>query len=881
MDIPIFNSIDESTDSLGSESPNTMLRQASAESSRSQLRMAESTNTVVSPPLSEQPKFRYNDGEFDTHPSIEDDFIHARREIIKRTSYLSDVALQNYYVNPYAPITRLPTEILLLVFQYVGKAKSDWIRILPVCRYWSTLLLELIWFRPIVQGENAYRGIKHVMTNLKQNPQQRTTNDYRQWIKRLNLSFIIQYAKDDFLDLFEGCSNLERLTLVNCSKLTSPSIIRTLGGCTRLQSIDMTGINPDHINDALFTTLAENCPRLQGLYAPGCVSVSEKAIIKLIDSCPLLKRIKLSENKNITDVAVKRLTANCKYLVEIDLLGCQNVTDEGLAEVFSSLDQLREFRISHNENISYACIEQLDMTPSLDRLRILDFTGCTQLTDKVVEKFVVCAPRLRNVVLSKCHRITDASLRALSTLGKSLHYIHLGHCGLITDWGVKDLVKLCHRIQYIDLACCGQLTNESLISLADLPKLRRIGLVKCANITDRGLTELCTRRGPNDTLERVHLSYCTNLTLFPIMLLLRNCPRLTHLSLTGIQEFLRSDFTVFCRPPPPEFTPHQQQLFCVFSGTGVKQLRTHLTQLLTNPMGLQLGPQEMREAIPNGFGVRLNHPFPNGAAPAGVGASLLAPGNVMTQGETLPLTDLGVEEAGENFRMLQLQRYQIARAQQQERMEQQYLQAIQDHQVAQRQQGAVLDTPPPPPPPPPPQAPMQHRQTPLLQFLQPQDILGGLLAESVTNGVNINADLAIGGLTVNLRGDPQPHLQLLAAGDGGDEQLSTANIQAFIAQLREPPLPPNVIALMFERTHSERPQNLAQMYLRHQEYHLVREREAKRQQMQRFFALRGISFEHITRDLLLELFHHPFVVAAANQMRLEDDDVDLEGDVLM
>jgi len=107
----------------------------------------------------------------------------------------------------------------------------------------------------------------------------------------------------------------------------------------------------------------------------------------------------------------------------------------------------------------------------------------------------------------------------------------MGHCGLITDDGVKRLVSMCNRIRYIDLGCCVNLTDESVTRLATLPKLKRIGLVKCANITDASVTALANaNRRPRvrrddygqlivgeyttsqSCLERVHLSYCTNLT---------------------------------------------------------------------------------------------------------------------------------------------------------------------------------------------------------------------------------------------------------------------------------------------------------------------------------------------------------------------------------
>lgn len=90
-------------------------------------------------------------------------------------------------------------------------------------------------------------------------------------------------------------------------------------------------------------------------------------------------------------------------------------------------------------------------------------------------------------------------------------------------------------------------------------------------------------------------------------MLLNNCPRLTHLSLTGVQAFLRDDLVTFCReaprgtPAPPciyslliptdklthtsaaEFNDHQRDMFCVFSGVGVTKLRDYLNDGPTIP----------------------------------------------------------------------------------------------------------------------------------------------------------------------------------------------------------------------------------------------------------------------------------------------------------
>lgn len=73
------------------------------------------------------------------------------------------------------------------------------------------------------------------------------------------------------------------------------------------------------------------------------------------------------------------------------------------------------------------------------------------------------------------------------------------------------------------------------------------------------------------------IAITTNITQ-SIECLLNQCPRLTHLSLTGVDAFLRPDLSVFCREAPDEFNAHQRQVFCVFSGVGVTGLRKYLNE---------------------------------------------------------------------------------------------------------------------------------------------------------------------------------------------------------------------------------------------------------------------------------------------------------------
>ena len=212
-------------------------------------------------------------------------------------------------------------------------------------------------------------------------------------------------------------------------------------------------------------------------------------------------------------------------MLEIDLHQCKQISNQSITALIRQGRQLRELRVGHCHALTDSAFLDLPKHVTFECLRILDLTACHHLRDEAVEKIIEASPRLRNLVLAKCREITDRAVVAITKLGKNLHYIHLGHCVQISDAAVTQLVRICNRIRYIDLACCQRLTDNSVKQLATLQKLRRIGLVKCQSITDRSIRALAKpvqdQRHPeqrqkqlgSSLLERVHLSYCVNLSI--------------------------------------------------------------------------------------------------------------------------------------------------------------------------------------------------------------------------------------------------------------------------------------------------------------------------------------------------------------------------------
>ncbi|KAI9742826.1 MAG: SCF ubiquitin ligase complex subunit [Claussenomyces sp. TS43310] len=489
---------------------------------------------------------------------------------------------------PCPPINLLPAEVMIGIFSKLNNP-LDLLNSMLVCKMWARNSVGLLWHRPACTTWIKHSAICHTLGL------ERPYFEYKDFIKRLNLAALADRVNDGSVAPLAVCTSVERLTLTNCQGLTDRGLIELVTGNSRLLALDISG--DTQITEAAINVLAVECTRLQGLNISGCTKISNESMIKIAENCRSIKRLKLNDCGQIEDSAILVFARKCRNILEIDLHKCRLIGNEPVTELLARGQSLRELRLSNCEIISDRAFLSLPAHQTYESLRILDLTSCARLTDQAVEKIISVAPRLRNLVLSKCRNITDLAVNAISKLGKNLHYVHLGHCGHITDDAVTKLVQSCNRIRYIDLGCCVKLTDASVTKLATLPKLRRIGLVKCHLITNESVYALShshrrfiststsavadvliTGLLPHNTssLERVHLSYCTNLTLESIIVLLNSCPRLTHLSLTGVQAFLRGDLEAYCREAPPEFTQHQREVFCVFSGQGVMGLRRYL-----------------------------------------------------------------------------------------------------------------------------------------------------------------------------------------------------------------------------------------------------------------------------------------------------------------
>ncbi|KAG0145452.1 hypothetical protein CROQUDRAFT_93816 [Cronartium quercuum f. sp. fusiforme G11] len=487
-------------------------------------------------------------------------------------------------------------------------------RALLVCKAWCQCGVELLWHKPTFPSTSCL--IKMLVSLASKNQ----TFPYISFIRRLNFSGIADHMTDHILIRLVNCTRLERLTLSGCNSITDDSIIKILKNSSDLVALDLSDCKL--VTDKCVHAAGLHCKLLQGLNLSGCKAITDEGL-QALKNCKALRRLKLKYCEKITDAALISVTVACPLLLEVDLVGCRLITNASLWMLWKHSSHLRELSLSGCSEISDGGFpsalnpvigadgeshpilepeEQLDepststtMTTTnqgyynlrraeeplmhFDHIRFLDLTSLVKLTDASLEGIIKHMPRIRNLVLAKCIGLTDESLNSICGLGKYLHYLHLGHVSSLTDRAVIKVARSCTRLRYIDLACCNNLTDMSVFELAQcLPRLKRIGLVRVTNITDQSVYTLVERT----SLERIHLSYCDNISVGAIHWLLQRLHRLTHLSLTGVPAFRRTDLQAWCRAPPKDFNAHQRQAFCVYSGKGVNELRFYLAALYTS-----------------------------------------------------------------------------------------------------------------------------------------------------------------------------------------------------------------------------------------------------------------------------------------------------------
>ncbi|KAK4656472.1 LOW QUALITY PROTEIN: SCF ubiquitin ligase complex subunit [Podospora pseudocomata] len=453
--------------------------------------------------------------------------------------------LQDMQVNDedcLPPINRLPNEILIAIFAKLNSL-SDVFHVMLTCRRWARNAVDILWHRP-----SCTTWDKHVQ--ILQHSQLRGSGLSLQGSSSSASTLRVCTTPDGSVVPLASCTRVERLTLTNCGKITDTGLIPLITNNDHLLALDVFQRQPNYGGfDLCYCPVLQATPGSQHQWMPQGLSREHDY------SCRELQ-LKLNDCQQLTNQAVLAFAEHCPNILEIDLHQCKLIGNEPVTALIEKGQALRELRLANCELIDDNAFLSLP-NRTFENLRILDLTSCDKLTDRAVQK----------IVKSRLDSGTWSLPSAASSQTSSVCHCWSGEEPAFPPFGPLPrrsrtrplkLVAECNRIRYIDLGCCTHLTDDSVMKLATLPKLKR---VVSSNITDASVIALANANRRARLRKDAHGNVIPNryVSMRPQQLGTRSSELLHKSYFEG-------------------FTQHQRDVFCVFSGQGVVNLRKYLNQ---------------------------------------------------------------------------------------------------------------------------------------------------------------------------------------------------------------------------------------------------------------------------------------------------------------
>lgn len=178
--------------------------------------------------------------------------------------------------------TQLPHELILEIFKFLPTTR-DLYSTLLTCQTWCACSVEMLWYKPVLYSATS---LVKLLATLRKDDH---TFEYPNFIRRLNLSYLADQVSDALILKMQSCRRLERLTLVNCKRVTDRGLCDILSRNNGLIALDVS--NLELITDLPVLVAASRNKELQGLNLAGCISITDDAIISIASSCKNLRRV--------------------------------------------------------------------------------------------------------------------------------------------------------------------------------------------------------------------------------------------------------------------------------------------------------------------------------------------------------------------------------------------------------------------------------------------------------------------------------------------------------------------------------------------------------------------------------------------------------------
>uniref|UniRef100_A0A3B4UUE1 F-box and leucine rich repeat protein 13 n=1 Tax=Seriola dumerili TaxID=41447 RepID=A0A3B4UUE1_SERDU len=411
----------------------------------------------------------------------------------------------------------------LQIFQYLEL--RDWLNCAEVCCTWKAIIQSgTLWSQINFSVEKDW---------ITDSTMKQILQNYRPFVIHLNLRGCTSLTWPS-LKCISECRNLQELNVSECFNVTDMMVQRLVEGCPCLLYLNLSCTL---VTNKTLRELSRNCLNLQYLSLAYCYRFTDKGFLYLTTGkgCHSLIHLNLS---GCTQVGV------CRCLSAISLLDARHLSDVTFKAIAEAAT-LKTFSTEGNNQLSDVSWKALcSSSQGLSRLHAAE---CPRMTDTSL-KSVATLRDLHYLDISLCHKVSDVGIKYL-TEGSSvtkLRELNVSHCSHITDISVMRIAQRLCKLHHLNLSYCKRLTDMSLewlsgssICSLDISgcniqdqeiRLRKLILAECVYITDIGIEKLC--KNVRD-LEHVDVSHCVALSDPAIRAISFYCTGLVTLRMSG------------------------------------------------------------------------------------------------------------------------------------------------------------------------------------------------------------------------------------------------------------------------------------------------------------------------------------------------------------
>lgn len=271
------------------------------------------------------------------------------------------------------------------------------------------------------------------------------------FVKDLNLRGCVQFEhKDHSESLIESCQNLASVTLEGCRNLQRTTLNQLLRKNCQLVSLNLTGL--PSVNLSTCKIISHSCPQLEAFNVSGCRDLDARGIRFIVEGCSRLRDLRAGSVRGFNDLDTAKVIFETNNLERLVLNGCTDMTDAALRMMVWGPDP--EFDILTN-------------------------------------KPLVAPRKLRHLDLTKCSRLSDAGVKALGSMVPDLEGLQLSGVTRLTDAALEPIIASTPRLTHLELEDLNELTNSLLSQhLARAPcavHLQHLSVSSCENIGDTGM----------------------------------------------------------------------------------------------------------------------------------------------------------------------------------------------------------------------------------------------------------------------------------------------------------------------------------------------------------------------------------------------------------